>query len=149
MITGLLNPSRLWDFPAMKLRAVMRWLLVVTIATGVAIGPAAPAMAATPPAVVANMKAHAAHQDGMQMQEGMQMPDMPDMPCCPRHTKAKDCDGCPFAALCTLSISPPVPSGPGVLIERYPLRTAFAPIDDQLIDGLGAKPPDHPPRTIV
>jgi hypothetical protein len=45
-----------------------------------------------------------------------------------------------------LSVSMPVPSGAGVLIERYPLRTAFAAMDDLLIDGLGAKPPDHPPE---
>jgi hypothetical protein len=79
--------------------------------------------------------------------DAMQMAD--DMPCCPDRTKAKDCDSCPFVALCMLSISLPAPSSTGALIERYPLRTAFATIDDLLIDGLAAKPPDHPPRTIV
>lgn len=77
----------------------------------------------------------------------MQMAD--DMPCCPDQTKSKSCDSCPFVALCMLTISLPAPSGVGVLIARYPLRTTFATNNDLLIDGLGAKPPDHPPRTIV
>jgi hypothetical protein len=140
-ITGLLNPSRLWDFAVMRFRAVMRWLLVVAIATGVAIGPAAPMMAAASPSPMATMTAAMADEDGMQMADSM--------PCCPDQTKAKDCDSCPFVALCMLSISLPVPSSTGVLIERHPLRTSFAAIDDLLIDGLNAKPPDHPPRTIV
>jgi hypothetical protein len=125
----------------------MRWLLVVTIATGVAIGPAAPMTAAASPSPMATMSAATADEDGMQMVDGMKMAD--SMPCCPDQTKAKDCDSCPFVALCMLSIFLPVPSSAGVLIERYALRTAFAAIDDLLIDGLGAKPPDHPPRTIV
>jgi hypothetical protein len=48
-----------------------------------------------------------------------------------------------------LGASLPAPSGAASLIERHPLRTVFAANDDRLIDGLGAKPPDHPPRTIV
>jgi hypothetical protein len=48
-----------------------------------------------------------------------------------------------------LSVSLPAPSGVGLLIARDALRTAFAANNDLLIDGLGAKPPDHPPRTIV
>jgi hypothetical protein len=125
----------------MKIRAVMRWLLVLGIAAGVAIGPAAPLMAAMPSAVTATTMAAAADEDSMQMAD--------EMPCCPDQTRAKDCDSCPFVALCMLSVSLPVPSSTGVLIERYPLRTAFSTSDDLLIDGLGAKPPDHPPRTIV
>ena len=77
----------------------------------------------------------------------MQMAD--EMPCCPDRTKSKGCDSCPFVALCMLSVSLPAPSGAGVLIQRYPLRTAFATSNDPQIDGLAAKPPDHPPRTIV
>ena len=121
----------------MKLRAVMRWFLALGIAAGVAMGPAAPLMAAMPSA----SSSAAADEDAMQMAD--------DMPCCPDQTKSKSCDSCPFVALCTLTISLPAPSGDGVLIERYPLRTAFATNNDLLIDGLGAKPPDHPPRTIV
>ena len=125
----------------MKIRAVIRWLLVLGIAAGVAIGPVAPLMAAMPSALTATTMAAAAEEDGMQMAD--------EMSCCPDQTKAKDCDSCPFVALCMLSVSLPVPSSIGILIERYPLRTAFAAIDDLLIDGLGAKPPDHPPRTII
>jgi hypothetical protein len=139
---GLLNPPCLWDFAAMKFRALMRWLLVLGIAAGVAVGPTAPLIAAMPSAVTAaTMMAAGTDEDAMQMAD--------EMPCCPDQTKANDCGSCPFVALCMLSISLPAPSSNGALIERYPLRTAFATIDDLLIDGLAAKPPDHPPRTIV
>jgi len=123
----------------MKLRALVHRFLALWIAVGVAIGPAAPLMAAVPSALAATMMAAATDEDAMQMADGM--------PCCP--DQSKSCDSCPFVALCTLTISLPAPSGDGVLIERYPLRTAFATDNDLLIDGLGAKPPDHPPRTIV
>ena len=139
--TGLLNPPCLWDFAAMKIRAVIRWLLVLGIAAGVAIGPVAPLMEAMPSALTATTMDAAVDEDGMQMAD--------ETPCCPDQTKAKDCDSCPFVALCMLTVSLPVPSSIGILIERYPLRTAFAAIDDLLIDGLGAKPPDHPPRINV
>ena len=125
----------------MKLRAVMRWFLVLGIAVGVAIGPAAPLKAAMPSASSASMTSVSADEDAMQMAD--------DMPCCPDQTKSKSCDSCPFVALCMLTVSLPVPSGVGILIERYPLRTAFATQNDLLIDGLGAKPPDYPPRTNV
>jgi len=126
----------------MKFRPVMRWLLVLGIAAGVAIGPAAPLIAAVPSSVTATtMMSAATDEDAMQMAD--------DMPCCPDQTRAKDCNSCPFVALCMLTVSLPAPSSIGVLIERYPLRTAFAANDDLLIDGLGAKPPDYPPRTIV
>jgi hypothetical protein len=141
LITGLLKLPHLWDFAAMRFRAVIRWFLVLTIAVGVAIGPAAPVMAAMPSALHATMMAAATDDDAMQMAD--------DMPCCPDHTKAKDCDNCPIVALCMQTVSLPIPPGTGVLIERYPLRTVFATIDDLLIDGLKAKPPDHPPRTNV
>jgi hypothetical protein len=35
------------------------------------------------------------------------------------------------------------------LIERHAQHNSRALSDDRLIDGLGAKPPDHPPRTLV
>ena len=125
----------------MKLRALVHRFLALWIAVGVVIGPAASLMAAIPSASGASMTSTSAEEDAMQMAD--------DMPCCPDQTKSKGCDSCPFVALCTLTISLPAPSGDGVLIERYPLRTAFATDNDRLIDGLGAKPPDHPPRTIV
>jgi hypothetical protein len=125
----------------MKLRALVHWLLALWIAVGVVIGPAEPLIAAVPAALSATMMAAATDEDAMQMADGM--------PCCPDQTKNKSCDSCPFVALCMLTISLPAPSGVGVVIERYPLRTAFATNNDLLIDGLGAKPPDHPPRTIA
>lgn len=125
----------------MKLRVVMRWFLALGIAVGVVIGPAAPLMAAVLSAPSATMMAAATDEDAMQMADGM--------PCCPDQTKSKGCDSCPLVALCMLTISLPAPSGVGVLVERYPLRMAFATNNDLLIDGLGGKPPDHPPRTIV
>jgi hypothetical protein len=72
-----------------------------------------------------------------------------DMPCCPGETRSKDCGSCPFVALCMLSVSLPAPSGIISLIERHARHSTLAPSDDLLLDGLGAKPPDHPPRTDV
>ncbi|MCP3466030.1 hypothetical protein [Bradyrhizobium sp. CCGUVB23] len=72
-----------------------------------------------------------------------------EMPCCPDQTKSKNCDTCPFVALCMLNLTLPAPSGASSLIERHPRRNALAPRDDLLRDGLAAKPPDHPPRTDV
>ena len=72
-----------------------------------------------------------------------------DMPCCPGQTGIKDCGSCPFVALCLLSLSLPAPSGAISLIERHARRNSLALSDDLLIDGLGARPPDHPPRTQV
>ena len=82
------------------------------------------------------------------MADDMSMAD--DMPCCPdQQTKSQGCDSCPFVALCMLSVPLPSPSGAATLIERYPLRTAFAAKDDLFFHGLGAKPPDHPPRMMI
>lgn len=75
------------------------------------------------------------------------MPD--DMPCCPDQPQSRDCGSCPFVGLCLLNASLPAPSGAVSLIERHAQYRAFAAIDDLLIDGLGTKPPDHPPRTDV
>ncbi|WP_234683881.1 hypothetical protein [Bradyrhizobium monzae] len=72
-----------------------------------------------------------------------------DMPCCPGQTGINDCGSCPFVALCLLSVSLPAPSGAISLIERHARRNSRALSDDLLIDGLGARPPDHPPRTPV
>ncbi|MFT4121346.1 hypothetical protein [Bradyrhizobium sp.] len=70
-----------------------------------------------------------------------------DMPCCPGRPGPKDCGSCPFVALCLLSLSLPAPSGAMALIDRHAQHSSLAPSDDLLIDGLGTKPPDHPPRT--
>lgn len=76
------------------------------------------------------------------------MQDMTDdMPCCPDQTKSKSCDSCPFVALCMLSLSFSAPSAVCSMIERQPHKSVLALGNDRLRDGLGAKPPDHPPRT--
>lgn len=125
----------------MNLWALIRRFVSLAIAAGLVIAPATPLMAATPSTgITVTMASAGMDDDAMQMEE---------MPCCPDQTKAKDCGSCPFIALCTLTISMPVPSSNGVLIERYPLRTTFATIDELTLDGLAAKPPDHPPRTTV
>jgi hypothetical protein len=72
-----------------------------------------------------------------------------DMPCCPDEGKAKGCDSCPFLALCSLAISMPAPVGSVVAAPDVAAQSAFAFPDDLLVDGLGARPPDHPPRTNV
>lgn len=72
-----------------------------------------------------------------------------DMPCCPDEEKAKDCDSCPLFALCMLTISIPLPSEASTLTKRDLSGEAFAVQNDEWIDGLGARPPDHPPRRNV
>jgi hypothetical protein len=116
--------------------------IVLHVAVALLLAPlAAPVMATAMP------------QAAKAVAQAMSMPDdmstAEDMPCCPGETKSKACDSCPFVALCMLSVPLPDPSGAATLIERAALRTAFAPTDDQLIDGLGAKPPDHPPRIMI
>jgi hypothetical protein len=123
------------------------WILLL-VAAGLLLAPVAPAFARSmPDASGATMQTMS---DEMQagMNAGMRaMSD--DMPCCPDQTKSKTCDGCPFAALCLLSVPLPVPAGTASLIERHPLLSQFGAHDDRLLDGLGAIPPDHPPRTVV
>lgn len=121
------------------------WILLL-VAGGLLLGPVAPAFARfVPDASPAKMQM--ASDDQASNDQASAMAD--DMPCCPDQTKSKTCDGCPFAALCMLSVSLPLPAGATSLVARHPLRSAFSAHDDRLLDGLGAKPPDHPPRTKV
>jgi hypothetical protein len=111
------------------------WIMLL-VAVALLLGPlAAPVMAAQMP--------QTAEPPAMSMTDES-MTD--EMPCCPDQTKSKGCDSCPLVALCMLTVSLPDPSGAASLIKRYPLRTMFSAKDDQFVDGLGAKPPDHPPR---
>jgi hypothetical protein len=118
---------------AMHLKGFVNFWIMLSVAAGLLLGPLATPVFA-PKMLVAS--------DEMQA-----MSD--DMPCCPDQPNSKDCASCPLVALCMLTVSLPAPSGVGSLIERYPLRSIFATTDDLLIDGLGAKPPDHPPRILV
>lgn len=116
-------------------RKVFNWLIALAVAAALVAAPmSAPAMAASQMAAVAG--------------EMQAMAD--DMPCCPQQDqKAGDCGSCPFVALCMLTITMPPRDSGGALVDRIVLLNAFALPDDLLIDGLGAHPPDHPPRTIV
>ena len=118
----------------MHLKRLINFWIMLSVAGGLVAGPLATSVFAT--------KMLAAASDDVQaMSDGM--------PCCPDQPNSKDCASCPLVALCMLTVSLPAPSEVGSLIERYPLRSIFATTDDLLIDGLGAKPPDHPPRTLV
>jgi hypothetical protein len=122
----------------MRLRNFANVWIMLLVAAGLLLAPLAVPIMAKPMSDTASTEA---------MSDDMSMAD--DMPCCPDQTKSRNCDSCPFVALCMLGASLPAPSGAATLIERHPLRTAFSANNDLLIDGLGAKPPDHPPRTIV
>jgi len=133
----------------MLLKRFVNAVVMLLVASGLLLAPlAAPAMAGP-----ASGTAH--HHDMPTMSGDIQtMSDdaqamADDMPCCPGQTGIKDCGSCPFVALCLLSISLPAPSGAISLIERHARRNSLALSDDFLIDGLGARPPDHPPRTQV
>ncbi|HEX2363749.1 MAG TPA: hypothetical protein VHJ00_01790 [Bradyrhizobium sp.] len=124
----------------MRLRRFANVWIMLLVAAGLLLAPLAAPIMARP-------MSHAASAGAQAMSMADEMAD--DMPCCPDRTKSKSCDSCPFVALCMLTVSLPAPSQAATLIERHPLRTAFAAHDDPLPAGLGAKPPDYPPRTIV
>ncbi|WP_050420965.1 hypothetical protein [Bradyrhizobium tropiciagri] len=144
-------------------RLVNLWILLF-VAAGLLLAPVAPAFAHMMPDASATMQATMSDHQAMSdhAMSGHAMSDMAmsdeavsgqamadNMPCCPDQTKSKGCDDCPFLALCMLSVSLPAPGGAMSLIAREPSQNAFAAGDDRLLDGLGAKPPDHPPRTNV
>lgn len=132
----------------MHLKRFANAVVMLLVAAELLVAPlASPAFAMPVPGAV-DHDMQAMSSDTPAMSEDLQaMSD--DMPCCPGQTQSKDCGSCPFVALCMLSVSLPAPSGAVSPIERHARHSAFAPIDDLLIDGLGAKPPDHPPRTDV
>jgi hypothetical protein len=117
-------------------RKIFNWLIGMALAAGLLAAPlSVPAMAALQKvAITGEMQAMA-----------------DDMPCCPgeQDQKAKDCGSCPFIALCMLTVAMPTPDSAGALLDRTFSLSSFALPSDLLIDGLGAHPPDHPPRTIV
>jgi hypothetical protein len=116
----------------MDSRKFFDWLIALTVAAGLLAAPfATPAAAKPHPAAIAG--------------EMQSMAD--DMPCCPDQ-KANDCGSCPIIALCMLTISLPAPAG-AALAPQQTSSSALALPEDLLLDGIGARPPDHPPRTIV
>ncbi|MCP3400365.1 MULTISPECIES: hypothetical protein [unclassified Bradyrhizobium] len=124
----------------MLLRRFANAVVMLLVAAGLLLAPLATAASAMPVASAGSVVP--AMSDDMQAMSE-------DMPCCPDQTKSKTCDSCPFIALCMLSLSLPAPSGANSVIERQPQRSALAPNNDRLRDGLAAKPPDHPPRSQV
>ena len=132
----------------MSPKRIFNLLIALTVAAGLLAAPfAAPVMANSHHAAVADMYAmdgdmHAMDGDTDAMADGM--------PCCPDEGKpAKGCDSCPLLALCSLTMPVPAPSAFVALAPEATAQAAFAFPDDLMIDGLGARPPDHPPRTTV
>ena len=133
------------------MRRLLNLLIALSVAAGLVSVPfAAPAVAK--PHHVAGGVVHAMDGDthAMAGDADCDMQATSDaMPCCPDEgIPAKDCDSCPLMALCSLTIPVPARSGVAVLAPELTARTAFAFADELLIDGLGARPPDHPPRTL-
>lgn len=124
----------------MKLRAVMRWLLVLGIAIGVVIGPAAPLMAAALSSPMATMTPAAPDEGGMQMPDGM--------PCCPKKQAPMpfDCDKCAFSN-CMLKLSGP--SQVSAIVDVPVLIARIIPVNEFVPAGLAKPPPERPPRSNV
>ncbi|MET4800530.1 hypothetical protein [Bradyrhizobium sp. LB11.1] len=129
----------------MHLKRFVNAVVMLLVAAGLLLAPLAAPVLAAPAAGTAGHDTQAMSDDMLAMSRNMQ----DDMPCCPGQSQSKDCGSCPFVALCLLSASLPAPSGTVSLIERHAQYRAFAQVDDLLIDGLGTKPPDHPPRIDV
>ena len=131
----------------MSPKRIFNLLIALTVAAALLSAPfAAPAMAKSHHAAVADMYA----MDGdMHAMDG-DMPAMADgMPCCPDEDQpTKGCD-CPLFALCSLTMPVPAPSAFVASAPEASAQAAFAIPDDLMIDGLGARPPDHPPRTMI
>jgi len=121
----------------MSPKRLFNLLIALTVAAGLLSAPfAAPAVA----------KAHAA--GGVMHAMAGDMHAMADMPCCPDEG-TNGCDSCPLMALCSMTMPISAPSGVYAFAPLLTAQSAFAFPDDLLIDGLGARPPDHPPRTNV
>ena len=127
----------------MNPRRLFNWLIAVTVTAGLLSAPfAAPAIAKSHHAAVAG-EAMAGDMAG-------DLAGMADgMPCCPDEGQPKGCDSCPLLALCSLSLSVPVPSAAIALAPAATATSVFALPSDLMLDGLGARPPDHPPRNDV
>jgi hypothetical protein len=122
----------------MALRRLFRLIIALTVAAGLVSAPLSATAFAQP---------HAAMSGEMHAMDAQAMAG--DMSCCPDEGKADDCGSCPLLALCMISISIPLPAEAAALVARDPLREAFSTRDDAWVQGLGAHPPDHPPRTNV
>jgi hypothetical protein len=124
-------------------------VVTLLVASGLLLAPLAAPVLAGPASSASHHHDMPGMSDDVQSMSDDAQAMADDMPCCPGQTGIKDCGSCPFVALCLLSASLPAPSGAMALIERHARHNSLAVSDDLLIDGLGAKPPDHPPRTQV
>ena len=113
----------------MNLRRLIKLAFAVIVTVGLALAPAVPVSAM-----------HA------QLTE-MSMPA--DMSCCPDEQKSKDCQDCPFVAICSLKNVQTGPWTTAALPLRHAIRTTHLVADDVLGDGLDRPPPDHPPRSLA
>ena len=133
------------------MRRLLNLLIALSVATGLVSVPfAAPAVAKPHRVAGGVVLAMDGNTHAMAGEANGAMQAMSDaVPCCPDEgIPAKDCDSCPLMALCSLTIPVPARAGVAGLAPELTARTAFAFPDDLLIDGLGARPPDHPPRTL-
>ena len=122
----------------MNLRRLLKLMIALSVAAGLVSAPLSATAFAKPQASVSG-EMHAMDARAM----------AGDMSCCPDQGQASDCASCPLLALCMISISIPLPAEAAALATRDPLREAFSAHDDAWVQGLGAHPPDHPPRTQI
>jgi hypothetical protein len=128
----------------MSPKGLFNLLIALTVAAGLLSAPfAAPAVAK---AHHAGSGMHAIAGDDHAMAGDMHA--MANMPCCPDEG-TNGCDSCPLMALCSMTMPISAPSGVYAFAPLLTAQSAFAFPNDLLIDGLSARPPDHPPRTNV
>lgn len=118
----------------MRLSRVTSFLLAVFVTVGLATAPLVGPAAARASSNVAmtDMAASSA-----------------DMPCCPEKHSSNDCQDCPLAAMCTLTNVQAVPPSSSGFAIRASKRTLISAVNDLILDGLNAAPPDHPPRILI
>ena len=116
----------------MNLRRLIKLAFAVIVTVGLALAPAVPVSAM--------------HAQSAEMTE-VSMPA--DMSCCPDEQKSKDCQDCPFVAICSLKNVQTGPWTTAALPLRHAIRTTHLVADDVLGDGLERPPPDHPPRILA
>ena len=121
----------------MRLSRVTSILLAVFVAVGLATAPLVGPAAAKASSIVAmtDMSDMAASSA--------------DMPCCPEKHSSNDCQDCPLAAMCTLTNVQAVPPSSSGFAIRASKRTLISAVNDLILDGLNAAPPDHPPRILI
>jgi hypothetical protein len=133
----------------MSPKRLFNLLIALTVAAGLLSAPFA-----TPAVAKANHAAGGPTHAGIHATAGgdhamaSDMHAMANMPCCPDQG-TNGCDSCPLMALCAMTMPISTPSGAYAFAPLLTAQSAFAFPDDLLIDGLGAHPPDHPPRTDV